>query len=56
MGGGTLAQRDIAIDFHAWVFPEKRYELIKVISGKAAFFETIQDEIKQMKVDFTENN
>lgn len=49
-GGGTLAQRDIAIDFYALIFPEKRYELIKVIAGKAAFFETIQGEIKQMKV------
>lgn len=55
-GGGTLAQRDIAIDFYAWVFPEKRYELVKVISGKAAFFETIQDEIRQMKLNFFEKN
>lgn len=50
-GGGTFAHRDIAIDFYAWVFPEKRYELVKLIAGKAAFFETIQGEIKQMKVD-----
>ena len=50
-GGGTFAQRDIAIDFYAWVFPEKRYELVKVIAGKAAFFETIQGEITQMKVN-----
>ena len=49
-GGGTFAHRDIAIDFYAWVFPEKRYELVKLIAGKAAFFETIQGEIKQMKV------
>lgn len=55
-GGGTLAQRDIAIDFYAWLFPEKRYELVKVIAGKAAFFETIQREIKQMKIDISEDD
>ena len=46
-GGGTFAHRDIAIDFYAWVFPKKRYQLIKMISGKAAFIETIQDELQQ---------
>lgn len=50
-GGGTFAHRDIAIDFYAWVFPEKRYELVKLIAGKAAFFESVQGEIKQMKID-----
>lgn len=55
-GGGTFAHRDIAIDFYAWVFPEKRYELVKLISGKAAFFETIHGEIKQMKVNRAEED
>lgn len=50
-GGGTFAHRDIAIDFYAWVFPEKRYELVKLIAAKAAFFESVKDEIKQMKID-----
>ena len=50
-GGGTFAHIDIAIDFYAWVFPEKRYELVKLIAGKAAFFESVQGEIKQMKTD-----
>lgn len=45
-GGGTFAHRDIAIDFYAWVFPKKRYQLIKMISGKAAFIETIQAELE----------
>lgn len=53
-GGGTFAHRDIAIDFYAWVFPEKRYELVKLISGKAAFFESVQGEIQQMKIDKSE--
>jgi hypothetical protein len=46
-GGGTFAHIDIAIDFYAWVFPKKRYQLIKLISGKAAFIQTIQDELQQ---------
>lgn len=55
-GGGTFAHRDIAIDFYAWVFPEKRYELVKLIAGKAAFFESVQDEIKQMEIDISEDD
>ena len=54
-GGGTFAHRDIAIDFYAWVFPEKRYELVKLIAGKAAFFETVQNEIAQIKVKTSED-
>lgn len=45
-GGGTFAHRDIAIDFYAWAFPKKRYQLIKMICGKAAFIETIQAELE----------
>lgn len=45
-GGGTFAHRDIAVDFYAWVFPKKRYQLIKMISGKAVFIETIQAELE----------
>ena len=48
-GGGTFAHIDIAIDFYAWVFPKKRYELLKLISGKLAFFETIKEELEQKK-------
>lgn len=55
-GGGTFAHRDIAIDFYAWVFPEKRYELIKLITGKTAFFESVQDEIQQMKINISEDD
>ena len=33
-GGGTLARQEIAIDFITWVFPEKRYELSKLIVNK----------------------
>ena len=54
-GGGTFAHRDIAIDFYAWVFPEKRYELVKLIAGKVAFFETVQHEIAQIKVKTSED-
>lgn len=54
-GGGTFAHRDIAIDFYAWVFPEKRYELVKLIAGKVAFFETVQREIAQIKVKASED-
>lgn len=32
--GGTLAHRDIAIDFIVWLFPEKRYELVKMIGNR----------------------
>ena len=55
-GGGTFAHRDIAIDFYAWVFPEKRYELVKLIAGKAGFFESVQCEIQQMKIDKPEDD
>lgn len=55
-GGGTFAHRDIAIDFYAWVFPEKRYEFVKLIAGKAAFFESVQAEIQQMKIDISEDD
>lgn len=33
-GGGTLAVEPIAIDFITWLFPERRYELIKLISKR----------------------
>ncbi len=55
-GGGTFAHRDIAIDFYSWVFPEKRYELVKLIAGKVAFFELVQGEIQQMKIDNSEED
>ncbi len=48
-GGGTFAHRDIAVDFYAWVFPKKRYQLIKMITGKAAFLETITKELNEQK-------
>ena len=32
--GGTLAHRDISIDFIVWLFPEKRYELVKMIGNR----------------------
>ena len=32
--GGTLAHRDIAIDFIVWLFLEKRYELVKMIGNR----------------------
>lgn len=32
--GGSLAHRDIAIDFIVWLFPEKRYELVKMIGNR----------------------
>lgn len=53
-GGGTFAHRDIAIDFYAWVFPEKRYELVKLIASKATLFESVQGEIRQMKKEKSE--
>ena len=56
-GGGTFAHRDIAIDFHTWVFPEKRYELVKVISGKAAFLKQSKGgKIKQMRINISEDD
>ena len=33
-GGGTFAHHEIAIDFITWLFPEKRYELSKMIIGR----------------------
>lgn len=30
--GGTLAHRDIVLDFQLWLYPEKRYEIVKAIS------------------------
>lgn len=33
-GGGTLAVEPIAIDFITWLYPERRYELIKLISKR----------------------
>ncbi len=34
VNGGTFAHRDIAIDFVVWLFPEKRYELVKMIGNR----------------------
>lgn len=34
-GGGTYAHHEIAIDFITWLFPEKRYELTKMITNRA---------------------
>lgn len=33
-GGGTYAKHEIAIDFITWLFPEKRYELSKMIFAR----------------------
>ena len=33
-GGGTYAHHEIAIDFIVWLFPEKRYELMKMIINR----------------------
>lgn len=33
-GGGTYAHHEIAIDFITWAFPEKRYELMKMIINR----------------------
>ena len=33
-GGGTFAHHEIAIDFITWLFPEKRYELLKMITSR----------------------
>ncbi len=30
--GGTMAHPDIALDFQLWLYPEKRYEVVKAIS------------------------
>ena len=38
------------------MFPDKRYELVKLIAGKAAFFESVQAEIQQMKIDISEDD
>ncbi len=48
-GGGTFAHEDIAIDFYAWTFPQKRYQLVKIISGKAAFLELIHEDWDDQK-------
>lgn len=48
-GGGTFAHMDIAIDFYTWAFPDRRYQLIKLISGKAAFLESIKNELETTK-------
>ncbi|MCH5153619.1 MAG: KilA-N domain-containing protein [Clostridiales bacterium] len=34
-GGGTFAHHEIAIDFITWLFPEKRYELSKMIMARS---------------------
>ena len=34
VGGGTLAAEPMAIDFITWLYPERRYELIKLISKR----------------------
>ncbi len=48
-GGGTFAHMDIAIDFYAWTFPQKRYQLVKIISGKAAFLDLIHEDLEDQK-------
>ena len=48
-GGGTFAHEDIAIDFYAWTFPQKRYQLVKIISGKAAFLDLIHEDLESQK-------
>ena len=35
--GGTYAHRDIAIDLMVWLFPEKRYELVKIIGNRMIY-------------------
>ena len=39
----------VAIDFYAWTFPQKRYQLVKIISGKAAFLDLIHEDLEQQK-------
>ena len=48
-GGGTFSHIDLAIDFYTWVFPKRRHQLIKMISGKAAFLESIKEELEDDK-------
>lgn len=48
-GGGTFAHEDIAIDFYAWTFAQKRYQLVKIISGKAAFLDLIHEDLENQK-------
>lgn len=36
-GGGTFAHHEIAIDFITWLFPEKRYELLKMITSRTIY-------------------
>lgn len=38
--GGTFAVEPIAVDFITWLCPERRYELIKLISNRTFLFET----------------
>lgn len=33
-GGGTFAHHEIAIDFITWLFPEKRYQLSKMLINR----------------------
>ena len=37
-GGGTFAHHEIAIDFITWLFPEKRYQLSKMIINRILDF------------------
>lgn len=37
--GGTFATEQIAVDFITWLYPEKRYELMKLISMRMNFFD-----------------
>ena len=39
-GGGTLAAEPIAVDFIIWLFPERRYELVKLISRRTLLVPT----------------
>lgn len=55
-GGGTFAHIDIAIDFYTWAFPNRRYQLIKMISGKVAFFESIKEELEEHKQKVAETS
>lgn len=55
-GGGTFAHEDIAIDFYAWTFPQKRYQLVKIISGKAAFLDLIHEDLEEQKGRYNNMN
>lgn len=55
-GGGTFAHIDIAIDFYTWAFPDRRYQLIKMISGKVTFFQSIKDELEEHKQKVAETS